>query len=130
MFNIQVMKRLGLLLLFFTLASCQAQKEDYASISMAEFISIYKQMGDLQILDVRTPEEYKEGFIKGAMLNNVFEPNFVDVAKRNLNKEKPIYVYCRSGRRSVKATKMLQEQGFSKVINVEGGYNAWIKQKE
>ncbi len=124
------MKKIGILLLFFTLASCQAQKEGYASISMNEFIAIYNQNKDIQLLDVRTPEEYKEGYIKGALLNNVFEANFVDFAKRNLNKEKPIYVYCRSGRRSVQATKMLQEQGFSKVINVEGGYKAWIKQNE
>lgn len=124
------MKQFVFLFLVFSLVSCQAQKETYKSISMNEFMLIYKNKKNIQILDVRTPEEHQQGVIKGAILNNVFEANFIAQANKDLAKDKPVYVYCRSGRRSVTATKMLQKEGFANVINIEGGYHAWIKQQE
>ena len=83
-----------------------------------------------QVLDVRTHEEFAESHIKGAVLVDVFSPNFLADAESKLQKERPVAVYCRSGRRSATAAKQLSAKGY-KVINLEGGILAWIgKRKE
>ncbi|CAA6807912.1 MAG: Rhodanese-like domain protein [uncultured Sulfurovum sp.] len=77
---------------------------------------------NLTILDVRTPEEFKkEGQIRGAKLIPV------DQLNKNLDmldKSKKILVYCRSGSRSVYASRILEKNGFI-VLNLNGGINAW-----
>ena len=78
------------------------------------------------ILDVRTPEEWAEGIIDGALKINFYDDNFkTEVAKLDMNKT--IYVYCKSGGRSANAADQILEMGFKKVINLEGGIKAWNK---
>ena len=79
---------------------------------------------NIQLMDVRTPEEIKEGTIQTAFFANYFDVDFEKVATAQLNKSKPVYLYCRSGNRSGKACKILKEKGF-KVINVLGGHQQW-----
>ena len=75
-------------------------------------------------LDVRTPEEYNDGHIQGAVLLPVQE---LEKRLAEVPKDKRVYVYCHSGRRSVTASNMLVEGGFSNIENVEGGIVAWKK---
>lgn len=77
------------------------------------------------LVDVRTPEEYKEGHIDNALNINWFDSDF---AKRisTLEKGKYIYVYCKKGGRSAKAAKFLDSLGYKKVVDLEGGYDAWV----
>lgn len=83
-----------------------------------------------QILDVRTHEEFAESHLKGAIQVDVFNPNFLAEAESKLQKERPVAVYCRSGRRSATAAKQLSAKGYQ-VINLEGGILAWMaKRKE
>ncbi|CAA6798403.1 MAG: Rhodanese-like domain protein, partial [uncultured Sulfurovum sp.] len=81
---------------------------------------------NLTVLDVRTPEEFKtDGIIAGAKLIPVDELN------RNLdmlNKSKKVLVYCRSGSRSVYASRILEKNGFVP-LNLSGGINAWKSEK-
>jgi len=74
------------------------------------------------MLDVRTPEEYAKGHIKGAVLIpvQVLEARLAEVPK-----DKQVYVYCHSGVRSAKASKLLAKHGFSNIENVLGGFEAW-----
>ena len=74
------------------------------------------------IIDVRTPEEYAEGHVEGAKLIPVDE-----LADRlaEVPKDRQVYVYCRSGKRSARAAALLASQGFDKVENVLGGILAW-----
>jgi len=76
------------------------------------------------MLDVRTPEEYAEGHIKGATLIpvQVLAERLAEVPKN-----KQVYVYCHSGVRSARASKMLAKHGFSNIENVVGGIVAWKK---
>lgn len=79
---------------------------------------------DVQFIDVRTPEEYNGGHAVKAVnlpLDNLEN----DLAK--LDKEKPVYVICQSGRRSQKGSEILQKAGFKDVSNVTGGTSAWQK---
>jgi rhodanese-related sulfurtransferase len=83
---------------------------------------------NIQLMDVRTPEEIKEGAIQTAFFANYFDVDFEEVATAQLNKSKSVYLYCRSGNRSRKACKILKEKGFE-VINVLGGYQQWDSEK-
>lgn len=101
-----------------------AKTQDLNSITTQD-LKIKLSKGDkIQLLDVRTPEEVAEGSIETAIFINFFDDDFSKKTLKNLSKEKPVYVYCRSGNRSAKAAKILEQQGF-KTINVLGGYNQW-----
>ena len=69
-----------------------------------------------QLLDVRTPEEYAESHINGAV-NIPLQDMKVGVMPSS-SKEKPLYVYCRSGNRSAESTKILESAGYQKVIDL------------
>ncbi|MBS9774772.1 MAG: thioredoxin [Tenacibaculum sp.] len=92
-------------------------------VNVAEFKKIIDS-GNAILLDVRTPKEVASGRIEGSSTINFYSDEFID--KINLiNKSKAIAVYCRSGRRSVMAAKVLQKNGFNKIYNLEGGIKAW-----
>lgn len=82
------------------------------------------ESGDVEILDVRTPEEYADGHIEGATLVDFYEPDFADRIAE-LDHDREYVVYCRSGNRSGQAAAMMADQGFSTVNDVDGGIVAW-----
>jgi phage shock protein E len=85
-----------------------------------------KQIAEgIQLLDVRTLEEWNEGYIKGAKRATVTEEGFLERAKAQLDPTKPLLVYCRSGKRSAQAVAQLREAGFSEVHDIAGGILAW-----
>lgn len=79
----------------------------------------------IQLLDVRTLEEWNEGYIKGAKRATVTEEGFLEQAKKVIDPTKPVLVYCRSGKRSAQAVSQLREAGFSEVHDIAGGILAW-----
>lgn len=81
----------------------------------------------IQILDVRTEEEWNEGHIQGAKRVQFPAEDFVEKATKALDPEKPVLVYCRSGGRSAKAAKQLRDAGFKDVRDLAGGVVAWEK---
>lgn len=76
------------------------------------------------VLDVRTAAEFAEGHIKGAILIDQEQSDFVEKAKAILPINKKIAVYCRSGRRSANAAGRLADVGY-KCVNLKGGIMAW-----
>ena len=78
--------------------------------------------GGALVLDVREPFEYAEGHVEGSILVPL-----ATVAARSgeFPKDVPVYVFCRSGNRSLEAAQTLVAAGFSDVRNVEGGILAW-----
>ena len=79
---------------------------------------------DLVVLDVRTPEEYAEGRLEGAVLVDFYDDDFADQLAA-LDPDAPYLVYCRSGNRSGQALAVMEQLGFSSVVNVDGGIVAW-----
>jgi hydroxyacylglutathione hydrolase len=77
---------------------------------------------DFQLLDVRTPHEWDEGHLPGARYAFLGE---LPGKLKDLDRDRPVVVYCASGYRSSLAASLLQAKGFSKVRNVPGGYGAW-----
>lgn len=76
------------------------------------------------LVDVRTPEEFESGHLKGA-INIDFRGNDFKTQIQKLDKHAPIFVYCHSGNRSGKATEMMRELGFTNVSNLTGGISGW-----
>jgi len=78
----------------------------------------------VQLLDVRTPGEYQDGHLRNARLMDVTDDSF-ETEIQSLDKKKPVYVYCKSGKRSHTAYNMLKEKGFENVVELKGGITAW-----
>ena len=76
------------------------------------------------MLDVRTPEEWAEGVIEDAIKMNFFDEDF-NAQLTQLDKNKPVYVYCKSGGRSGKTATQMEAMGFTAVYNLVGGIGAW-----
>ena len=76
------------------------------------------------VLDVRTLEEFNDGHIKGAILIDQKQSDFIEKAKSSLPIDKKIAVYYRSGRRSANAAGRLADVGY-KCVNLKGGFIAW-----
>lgn len=102
------------------------------SMAMAKYISIdidKSVMSDnsIQIIDIRTPNEWKQGVLKGAILVNLtdnngeFNEKFLENIKEKIDPNKKIAIICRSGVRSLRASELLVQNGYKDVINLSGG---------
>ncbi|TAE89652.1 MAG: rhodanese-like domain-containing protein [Bacteroidetes bacterium] len=76
------------------------------------------------LLDVRTPGEYKKGFIAGATLMDIFSDDF-DAKLALLDKSKTYYVYCAKGGRSEECSEKMMALGFKRVFDLDGGISGW-----
>lgn len=79
---------------------------------------------NIQIVDVRTPDELKDGKIEGSININFYDSNFKEQIA-SLDKEKPVYVYCRSGARSSKAMEIMKDLGFKTIYELQGGFMSY-----
>jgi rhodanese-related sulfurtransferase len=110
--------------------SCQNQantsntKAINTSITVEEFEKKLSD-GNAQLIDVRTPEEYNQGHLKGALNYNINSSEFENQLSK-LDKNKPVLVYCLSGGRSGSAAEMMADKGFTEVYNMQGGIMKWI----
>ncbi|QNL50407.1 sulfurtransferase [Olivibacter sp. SDN3] len=82
------------------------------------------QAGEAQILDARSYEEYQQNHVKGAV--NVVDEEQLSAVVKQLNKEKPVFVYSIGNGRSGKLAVLLQELGFGEVYEFPGGLSKWI----
>lgn len=100
------------------------EKPTVKNINQQEFINLQKDSNTL-VLDVRTPSEIAEGYIKGTQLFiDINGNNFQDELNK-LDKSKTYLVYCRSGARSSRAANAMIEAGFNVVFNLTGGIMGW-----
>ena len=98
-------------------------QQNFENIEVTEFGKLAAD-SNVVILDVRRSDEFAEGHIKGAILIDQFQNDFVEQAQAKLPKDKTIAVYCRSGRRSANAAGKLADIGY-KCVNLKGGILAW-----
>lgn len=103
-------------------SSC-ARQESVTSVDANHFENAI-HANNVQLLDVRSANEYAEGHIAHAANIDALQNDFLAKAQRSLNKKKPAYVYCRSGKRSMMAANKLAKAGY-KVINLRGGIMEW-----
>jgi len=113
------MKNLIPLLLFI---ACVQEKPKITLIKKKEFQEMMAQ--DVQLIDVRTPEEYVGGFIGTAININYNAPDFKRQISK-LDRDKPVLIYCAAGGRSAKASKVFDSLGFNTIYDIKGGYRSW-----
>ena len=104
-------------------SSCQNSNESVKNISADSLNSMLKT-SDAIILDVRSPEEFAEGHISGAININFHDENFESTLD-TLDKEKTYNVYCRSGNRSGKSIDLMTKKGFKRIHHLKGGMLEW-----
>lgn len=112
------------LLAIFVWASGNRQAQSFKTVSVSEFAAIIADTTAIQLLDVRTLKEFDEGHIAGALQIDFYSDQFLPQTLAKLSKEKPIAIYCRSGRRSASAAEKLAAEGYQ-LINLAGGILAW-----
>ena len=119
-----MVKKLFRFCFFLAIIICTTSCAPYKNLSTNRFEKKIKD-NSIQLVDVRTPEEYAEGHIPGSLNIDVKDKeNFPTSVDKLLDKEKKVAVYCRSGRRSRTAAKQLTEKGF-KVYNLKKGILHW-----
>ena len=103
-------------------AASQKKIDDKASITVTEARKLMAAHKDLLLIDVRSPQEFGQGFIAGSQ--NI---PFIDLmeGRHNLPKDKPVLLICSIGGRSFAAVQLLQEKGYTQVYNLDGGLQAW-----
>lgn len=123
------MRRMSTLVIVFLLilavvsvSGCSANKvAEGVNVSIEQAVSLWKNK-EAVIIDVRTPEEYRQGHIPGVALIPL---NELASRTNEIPKDKKVLVICRSGNRSAQGTKLLRNKGFANVYNVSGGMNQW-----
>ena len=130
------------IILYFALSSPQELVEDQTSSSNSNTNSNL-QMGTIEsvltfnfkskvdsgeyvILDIRTPEEFEAGHIKGAINIDFYDPNFQQQIN-NLDRDKKYLVYCRSGSRTSYTLPLFEQLEFNEVYELQGGAISWIR---
>ena len=109
----------------FGLMACSSKPKDkFTNLSADEFEKLIEN-DDVQRLDVRTVAEYSEGHIPGSININIFDDKFSAAVDEILDKSRPVAVYCKSGRRSRNAARLLVKKGYT-VYNLDKGILNWI----
>lgn len=118
-------------LLLLALASCSAQPAADGGTPVVERVDatrFHRLIGEderPQVLDVRTAAETATETLPDALAIDVLQPGFTEEAARQLDPDRTVYVYCRSGNRSRRAAAELSEAGFGHVVELESGILGW-----
>lgn len=115
----------SLLLLVLVFASCQAQTKSPQLVSAEDFQSKV-EAGNVQLIDVRTPKEFKQGHLKNAKNVHLYDQDFGTQIDK-LNKKETVYVYCKAGGRSAEAVEIMQKHGFESIVELNGGTDSWTE---
>ena len=115
------MKKLFIAMSSMLFAACAPK---YPTVTPDEFEQAIAEP-DVQLVDVRTQEEYEQGHIVGAMNIDWKNDAFADEAEQMLDKSKTVAVYCRGGRRSHEAGNKLYIMGYTHIVELQGGLEAW-----
>lgn len=94
-------------------------------VSASEFNTLMEKKG-IQLIDVRTPQEFEKGRIGNAKNIDFYGSSFKSELMK-LDKTKPVLIYCQSGNRSGQAVNMMKSMGFKEVYDLKGGWGAWPK---
>ncbi|WP_130735007.1 rhodanese-like domain-containing protein [Flavobacterium sp. J27] len=111
-------------MLFFIATSCVKSQTDKVQVVNTTIFEEKMKEKEVQLVDVRTPEEFASGHLPNAVNINVNATDF-ETKVASLDKGKPVLVYCKSGGRSGRACGQLEEMGFTNIIDLDGGITDW-----
>jgi len=114
----------------FVVNSCK-QKQEGEFTNRVQLVSPQEMkqfidMNQVQLIDVRTPQEYESGHLTHSENLDFYDENF-EAELDKLDKNVPVCIYCKSGGRSAKAAEILKKKGFKAVYKLDGGIMRWEK---
>ena len=104
--------------------NCQTKTSNSLVLVTVEEMKEISKLEWMQLVDVRTPEEYATGHIPNAQNIDFLDPKF-EINIQSLDSSKPIIIYCQRGSRSAKCATKLIASGFVKVYDLDGGFAQW-----
>lgn len=124
-----MLKKFKLILIVASFIGCSTSKNHNISklLTPLELQQLLNLNKDVQLIDVRTPQEFKEGHISNATNIDYQSEDFSERIK-TLDKAKPVIVYCMSGGRSSKSITLLKTLQFNKLYNLKGGIIRWTSE--
>ncbi len=126
--KLTVISKILFLSMAFSLSNCHEsiaqQAAQTATVLAPDDFEAKAIKTNVQLIDVRTPDEYKAGHILNAKNINFYDADF-KAQMDKLDKSKPIAVYCGVGGRSGKASTILTQLGFKTIYDLQGGMTAW-----
>lgn len=116
------------LFMFLIVVACAQSSQKGADVlSPKEFSEQLKKDPSIVLIDVRTSDEMKDGYLEGAINLDFNNPGF-QKSIDSLDHSRKYFVYCAAGIRSGKAMKMMKSAGFKDVVSLDGGINGWKAQ--
>jgi phage shock protein E len=103
-------------------ASCGIQV--ISSVNASEFKQRLSHK-EVILLDIRTSEEFNQGHLASSINQDFYQTEKFKSYLQSLDKTKAYAIYCRTGNRSGDALKMMEDMGFSHVVNLDGGIQSW-----
>lgn len=101
----------------------------YTSVSVDEFAKVIAD-NQVQLIDTRTEAEFNEGHIPGAINIDVNESDFEAKVGHKIDKNRPIALYCRGGRRSKIAAERIVALGYDDITELNTGFLSWTGEVE
>lgn len=120
------MKHLLHIIVFILLTNILFAQQSIKLLNANTFQKTIDSVAYKQIIDVRTPQEFSTGYIAEAKNINFYDKNFKEKLE-NLDKNQPVFVYCKGGGRSAEAAKLLEASGFNQVYDLDGGILSWTR---
>lgn len=102
----------------------QILKAQLNNLTPEAFLQMVNQTPGAVVIDVRTQAEYEEGNLFDAINIDYLAYDFWDRIEK-LDPHRPYFIYCRSGRRSIRTCTLMKNGGFDQVYNLDGGLNTW-----
>lgn len=100
------------------------QGATYEVLEPDAFSKKMEETADYQLVDARTPGEVAAGKLSGAVAYD-YKADEIEKAANELDKSKPVFIYCGSGIRSEKSAEILMKAGFTEIYDMKGGMKAW-----
>lgn len=123
---------LMLLVLFISLA-CNSKpplnEQEKSAIHLVNPSEFKEKSTNQVIIDIRTPQEFSQGHIEGAININYFDSSFLNQIGQ-YDKSKPVFLYCRSGNRTSSAAAKIAKLGFEEVYDLQGGIMNWSRENQ
>jgi thioredoxin len=113
-----------LMIFFFSCTNHSQQQRGVQLVSVKAFAEALQATSSATIIDVRTPEEFQGGHLKGAVNFNVLASEFANQVGQ-LDRDHAVFVYCKAGGRSADAAAIMKDMGFTIIYDLQGGYMAW-----
>ncbi len=101
------------------------EKNYNMDLTQQEWVAKLNTDDNAIILDVRTEDEWNEGFIPGAHFNDIYKGQGFIYRLEEMDKSKNYYVYCKAGGRSSQACAIMKQMGFENTYNLMGGFMNW-----